>query len=57
MHKLIGFGPEVYLDMAKGVNIFTANIAVVNKIILSSGTPASINFKFVIELLTALFPI
>lgn len=57
MPRLIGFALEEYLDMAKGVKIFTANIAVVINIILSSGTPASINFKLTTELLNALLPI
>jgi len=44
-HTLIGFGPEVYLDTANGVKIFTANIAVLSTIISSFGTPASTSFK------------
>jgi len=44
-HTLIGFGPDVYLDTANGVTIFTANIAVVSTIISSLGTPASMSFK------------
>lgn len=45
-HILIGFGPEVYLDTAIGVRIFTANIAVVSIMRPSLGTPASTSFKF-----------
>lgn len=52
-HTLIGFGPEVYLDTASGVTIFTANIAVVSIIRSSLGTPASTSFKFTKLLLIA----
>lgn len=37
----IGFGPEVYLAITIGINIFTTNIAEFMIIMSSLGTPAS----------------